>query len=649
MSRTTLRILLLGLLVARVALPLSGASKPPSAEYAAVQRRLARGWNTWNNHSMLSQVLLPEGLAIHIGIDRGRLFDNSYLNRALVGQNEVKVMPGPHLCDGSYTDLTIDYRGLKLRVQSASERDDLVLLVTPLGDSDNRSAAASVIFQAGMLWNRPGQVSRVGNTMRAVLPEHRVIPIFTTGKAETDTEVISPGPYLAVSLADPVGLSTGRARALSEIKTIIDRGQARYAKKIAAFGDVAEAADAIETVLGWDTIYEPERGRVLSPVSRSWSEHFGGYVLFDWDNFFAAYMAGLANRDLAYANAIEMVNSLTPGGFVPNFARAKGWDSYDRSEPPVGSIVLLALYQKYGDKWLLRDTFDSMLRWNRWWAEKRDIQGYLAWGSTPNDAPWERDDTSVNTAQGARYESGLDNSPMYDDVPYDSNRHVMELADVGLMSLYIADCHALAKIADTLGRGQEAEEIRGRAQKYAKSLQTLWDDSTGIFRNKNLRTGKLDEHLSPTNFYPLLAKVATPGQAARMVSEHLMNPREFWAEWVIPATPRNEAAFQDQNYWRGRIWGPMNFLVYLGLRNYNLPAARAQLVQKSRTLFLKEWQTNRHVHENYNAILGVGDDVSSSDRFYHWGALLVFMNVLEQGKYDAQAARHISQETKSSQ
>jgi putative isomerase len=118
---------------------------------------------------------------------------------------------------------------------------------------------------------------------------------------------------------------------------------------------------------------------------------------------------------------------------------------------------------------------------------------------------------------------------------------------------------------------------------------------------------------------------------------------------VIPATPRNEAAFQDQNYWRGRIWGPMNFLVYLGLRNYNLSAARAQLVQKSRALFLKEWLTNRHVHENYNAILGVGDDVTSSDRFYHWGALLVFMDVLEHGEYKGQAAHHLPEDTKNPQ
>jgi len=36
------------------------------------------------------------------------------------------------------------------------------------------------------------------------------------------------------------------------------------------------------------------------------------------------------------------------------------------------------------------------------------------------------------------------------------------------------------------------------------------------------------------------------------------------------------------------------------------------------------------VHENYNATLGSGDDVSNSDRFYHWGALLGYVEYLEQ-------------------
>jgi hypothetical protein len=40
------------------------------------------------------------------------------------------------------------------------------------------------------------------------------------------------------------------------------------------------------------------------------------------------------------------------------------------------------------------------------------------------------------------------------------------------------------------------------------------------------------------------------------------------------------------------------------------------------------------VHENYNAILGTGDDVSSSDRFYHWGALLGYIEYLQKLETD---------------
>ena len=108
--------------------------------------------------------------------------------------------------------------------------------------------------------------------------------------------------------------------------------------------------DAIETTLGWDTIYEPEKGRVISPVSRVWRVSWGGYVLFDWDTFFAATMAGIGDKNLAYANALETLREETPQGFVPNYARAGNWKSTDRSEPPVGAITVLGLYRKFHDR-----------------------------------------------------------------------------------------------------------------------------------------------------------------------------------------------------------------------------------------------------------------------------------------------------------
>jgi putative isomerase len=138
--------------------------------------------------------------------------------------------------------------------------------------------------------------------------------------------------------------------------------------------------------------------------------------------------------------------------------------------------------------------------------------------------------------------------------------------------------------------------------------------------------------LAPTNFYPLLAKAATTEQADQMIKKHMLNPDEFWGERVLPAIARNDPAFKDQEYWRGRIWAPMNWLVYLGLRNYDTPTAtqaRKELAEKSLQLFLHEWNEKGHVHENYSAVSDDSDGVKSSDRFYHWGALMGLMEYEE--------------------
>jgi neutral trehalase len=195
--------------------------------------------------------------------------------------------------------------------------------------------------------------------------------------------------------------------------------------------------------------------------------------------------------------------------------------------------------------------------------------------------------------------------------------------------LYVADCEALAEIAAALNETAAARELRERAKFYRASLASMWNEKSGMFLNKDLHTGELSLRTSPTNFYPLLARAASPQQAERMIRDHLLNPQEFWGDWVIPSTPRNDPAFKDQNYWRGRIWGPMNYLVYLGLRNYDQPQARGEFARKSFELFQVEWSSKHHVHENYNAITGSGDDVSSSDRFYHWGALLALIEYME--------------------
>jgi putative isomerase len=75
--------------------------------------------------------------------------------------------------------------------------------------------------------------------------------------------------------------------------------------------------------------------------------------------------------------------------------------------------------------------------------------------------------------------------------------------------------------------------------------------------------------------------------------------------------------------------GADEFLVYLGMRNYDLKdRARGPGAAFAR-LLMKSWQSDRAIYENYNANTGAGNDVRSSDGYYHWGALLGVIGLME--------------------
>jgi glycogen debranching enzyme len=235
----------------------------------------------------------------------------------------------------------------------------------------------------------------------------------------------------------------------------------------------------------------------------------------------------------------------------------------------------------------------------------------------------------MDNPTAAGYESGLDNSQMWDGVPFNKQTHTQEQDDVGLNSIYALDAWSLARIARVLGRTSEAENLnQDFEQMKTRVNDLLWSEDDGIYLNKHW-DGTFNRRISPTNFCPLLAGIASPARARRMVEQYLLNPQKFWGEYVIPVTPRDDPAFGDNNYWRGRIWAPTNYLVYEGLKRAGLDEVAAQVAEKSTILFLKEYQVKGHAHENYNGTTGAGDDVPSSATYYGWAGLLPLMMVEE--------------------
>ena len=604
-------------------------------EYKLIQQRLAKGWNTFETRSLLSHMLLPEALSIRMGLkDYG---SGQCLTEGLVGRSNEKdysfekIFPGYHAYDGSYTELRIEWRGINLLFQTAHADQDWVCLITPL---EYPHYPPTVVADVAILYNRPGYVFYNNGHIDAVF-EDKTIPIFADGLIRTEPNYPARGPHLCLCLKEKGSFSTGKQRSVAEVEAIIQKARSDFEKTRDKYGDLKELYDAMQTVLAWDTIYEPKRDRVCSPVSRLWNVRWGGYVLFEWDTFFAGWMASLDNEDLAIANMVEMIHEKCESGCIPSFASDEETRTSGRSQPPLGAISVWYLYQKCGYKWLLEEVYEDLFSWNRWWLEHRQITpDHLTFGSEPWDSPTchRNEICHLDEFYGSGLESGMDNSPMYEDVPYDMEKHMIKQADIGLMSLYCADCQALSNMANVLGKTEDVALLLSTKAIFEKSIQAMWNEEDGIFENVRTDTGKFSSRISPTSFYPMIVKLASEDQVESMMQKYFWNPDKFYGEYIIPTCTRDDELYHLQDYWQGRIWPPTNFLTYLGLCNYpSQDKARKELVTRSANLLLKEWRTERHIHENFNGTTGEGCDGSSSDRFYHWGALLALMSLIDNG------------------
>jgi putative isomerase len=201
------------------------------------------------------------------------------------------------------------------------------------------------------------------------------------------------------------------------------------------------------------------------------------------------------------------------------------------------------------------------------------------------------------------------------------------MEDVGLNSLLVWEAEHLAQIARQLGLEADAAALDERAEHLAALVrERLWDDGRGVFANR-LWSGRFARSLAPTSFYPMTAGIATGEQAERMVRQHLLDPNGFGGDRPVAGTPHDDPAAADNVYWRGRVWPPFNYLVFLGLRRYGYAEEARMLADRSAAMFDLGWR-DRRSYENFNQRTGEGGDSPDSDPFYTWGALLPLLSLL---------------------
>ena len=386
----------------------------------------------------------------------------------------------------------------------------------------------------------------------------------------------------------------------------------------------AAPLDALRDLVGWNTVFDAINKRRYMSLSRNWvAQKFGGFGVWLNDLFYHALMSGLFDPALARDCFKAVLATETPEG---NFAcLVTGNDSWiDRSQPPICSFVLWKIWQHTGDDTLVDLAYDRLLQNHDWWFSHRDgnQDGLMAFGSSPvGDGLYKR------TKLGCKDESSMDNSPIHDEARFDPKSGCLDQADVGLNSVIALDGEILALLARQRGDSATANRLETRAAALRERIQErLWDPKRAVFANRRWN-GDFVRSLAPTSFYPLLAGAAAPEQQAHLM--HWLNdPMAFGGAHRLPSVTRDDPAYHDNVYWRGRVWPPLNYLTYAGLKRCGYDAEASRLAADSMQLFAAAW-AKRQMPENFSAETGLPDDQPDTDLFYGWGGLMPLIGINE--------------------
>jgi hypothetical protein len=557
---------------------------------------------------------------------------------------------GPHSPDGLYARIKFDL-GLPFRMG----RDTPILMKPPprkktltveWSRRDERIVIGRILYPEDVRvtivhyfpWDLKGEYSLLADGQvrgNAGAPPGTSYLVWTS---RTGERAAAPAGGLAVSYSaegdrtiafvagvgdDPEVLANRiyRYKNAETIGAFIDEESRVYEqKRVKVRGLYAGVPEAITNSLHWTVLYQPGSHRLYMPSGRTGilpradgsSDH---WTILGWSSLFTPLELALESQKLATDALTAVLETQYPNGNVPNW-RGRFGGTPDRSEPPLGAFVVLKLFERLGAMEILRDAYPHLQRWHDYWTAPRsggqarrdgNGDGLLEWGTDAgligrNVPSWEK---NASGRMRAGWESGQDDLPNWDDAPFDEETGTLMLNCVDLNSLYALDAWCLAEIARVLGRPVDVERYREQYERMRTLVNArLWNEREGFYFDRYW-DGRFSIHKSASSFFPLLAGIPDEARAQSML-KHLLDPREFWGDQVIPSISRDDPAFKpdSQQYWRGMIWPPTNYLVYQGLKAYGFDAIASEFARKSAEMFLRSWTNFGLAPENFDSLTG---------------------------------------------
>ena len=364
---------------------------------------------------------------------------------------------------------------------------------------------------------------------------------------------------------------------------------------------MADAAPLDATALTDDArriLIENDRGGYTVPSARLYPFQWA------WDSLFVALGWAEFDRERAWQEVDTLFKAQWPSGMVPHIVFWTEESSYfpgpdvwrggrggtassGISQPPVAATIVRRLVEGGGE--LSEGRFDAIDRWHRWWHAARDVdgRGVMAvvhpWESGRDNLPdWDGPLSAVDTSGVGAYERRdtdvVDSTmrPHKDDydrylalVNYGASRDwddeqvatgmPFRVADPGVTAILLRAERDLAWMGRRLGR--DVADIEARVARVEAGFEQFWNPDAGTYCSFDLLTGRHAEAGTSASFLaPYAGLDAHTGTLLDELSDWSKGCR-----YLVPSFDPRHPDFEPLRYWRGPVWGMVNYMIATGL------------------------------------------------------------------------------------
>jgi hypothetical protein len=376
-----------------------------------------------------------------------------------------------------------------------------------------------------------------------------------------------------------------------------------------------------------------------------------------WDSCFHAIVYRWFDPKMAWEEVqsllVHQVKSGDDAGMVPhmaylaenrNISDQELFKNQNRSiltQPPLLAIAALEVHKVNPNRDVLQKMYMPLKNYHQWFDRRRDPENdHLVAIIHPWESGWDvsqrwdhfmgynQSGPGLLTALAKKRKELIDliikyecNATKLATVP-----NGFYVKPVDFNAIRAADFDALAGIAQIIGESEtEVLRLKKRALRIREAIQKkmIFEKGGRLFAHDLPVAGKkMRSSESAAKFVLLFGKCVSERQSKLLRNELTGKIGSYKARYSAPTTPTDNPSFDGNEYWRGNVWLPVNWLIWKGLHTYGFVNEAGKLSRNSIDLVEKSGY-----REFFNPLTGKGGKNNGIDcpQNQSWSTIILDM------------------------